>query len=214
MSQIQNIQKLSNAELEEATPFNASWHQDYNDTAWVFIGRLPPEMNEMDILIMFSQYGVPQSLKLARDAETGESRRFAFLKCEDFKSAVLAVDNFNGYEIIPGSRIQVDHVRYKKYRYTDADDANIEWDKALKEEMEKDMATNKETATQAIEDKEEGEKSADEDADEDLVDPMAGYLAGKKTDDRNHHHHHHHHHHHKHHHHPAEEEGNQTTRDN
>lgn len=200
MSEIRNIQRLNNAELEEATPFNASWHQDYKDTAWVFIGRLPPEMNEMDILIMFSQYGVPVSLKLVRDAETGVSRRFAFLKYEDFRSAVLAVDNFNGYEIIPGSKIQVDHVRYRRYRYADEDDANIEWDTALKAEMEKDMVKKEDIARQAIEDKSMSEKAGSDEVDEDLADPMAKYLAKENPDKDNHPHHHHHHHHHRHHH--------------
>ncbi|QPG75422.1 hypothetical protein FOA43_002776 [Brettanomyces nanus] len=111
-----NVEKLNEAELQEGTPFSASWHQDYRDSSYIFIGNLPAKMNEMDILIVFSQYGVPTFLKLVRDRETGESSRFAFLKYEDFQSSVLAIDNLNGYEIIPGSKLKVDHVRYRPFK--------------------------------------------------------------------------------------------------
>ena len=36
-----------------------SWHQEYKDSAWVFLGGLPYEMTEGDIICMFSQYGEP-----------------------------------------------------------------------------------------------------------------------------------------------------------
>lgn len=184
MSQVRRIQELNEAELKAGTPVSSSWHQDYRDTSFIYIGNLPKEMNEMDILIMFSQYGVPTFLKLVRDRETGESKRFAFLKYEDFRSTILAVDNFNGYEIIPGYILQVDHVRYHNFKYIGDNDANIEWDNALYKEMQKDFATEKELTK--IEDKKEDE------SDDELADPMAGYL-----EDNTHHHHHHHHHHHK-----------------
>lgn len=34
-----------------------------------------------------------------RDEKTGKSKGFCFLKYEDFRSAVLAIDNFNGIEV-------------------------------------------------------------------------------------------------------------------
>ena len=36
-----------------------SWHQEYKASAWVFLGGLPYEMTEGDIICMFSQYGEP-----------------------------------------------------------------------------------------------------------------------------------------------------------
>lgn len=36
---------------------------------------------------------------LIRDEDTGKSKGFAFLKYEDFRSTVLAVDNFNGMKV-------------------------------------------------------------------------------------------------------------------
>lgn len=43
------------------------------------------------------------------DRETGASRGFAFLAYANQKSTVLAVDNFNGIDIL-GRKIRVDHV--------------------------------------------------------------------------------------------------------
>lgn len=50
---------------------------------------------------------------MARDKESGASRGFAFLGYHDARSAVLAVDNFNGISLA-GRVIRVDHVlKYK-----------------------------------------------------------------------------------------------------
>ena len=40
-----------------------------------------------------------EDLHLVRDKGTGKSKGFAFLKYEDQKSTVLAVDNFNGIKV-------------------------------------------------------------------------------------------------------------------
>ena len=37
----------------------SSWHMEYKDSAWNFLGGLPYEMTEGDIICMFSQYGEP-----------------------------------------------------------------------------------------------------------------------------------------------------------
>ena len=36
---------------------SGSWHQEYKDSAWVFLGGLPYELTEGDVICMFSQYG-------------------------------------------------------------------------------------------------------------------------------------------------------------
>ena len=38
-----------------------SWHQEYKDSAWIFLGGLPYEMTEGDVICMFSHYGEPVS---------------------------------------------------------------------------------------------------------------------------------------------------------
>lgn len=91
----------------------ASWHADYRDTAYIYIGGLPFDLSEGDILTIFSQFGEPVHLNLVRDKETGKSRGFAFLKYEDQRSTDLAVDNLGGATVM-GRMLRVDHVRYKR----------------------------------------------------------------------------------------------------
>jgi RNA-binding motif X-linked protein 2 len=113
MQSIRQIERLNQTELDKCIPPNASWHTDYRDTAYVYIGGLPFELSEGDILTIFSQYGNPVHINLVRDKETGKSRGFCFLKYEDQRSCDLAVDNLSGAGVM-GRVISVDHTRYKK----------------------------------------------------------------------------------------------------
>ena len=112
MNSVRAIQKLNQRELEQAVPPEASWHTDYRDTAFIYIGGLPFELNEGDIVTIFSQYGVPVWIRLARDRETGKSRGFAWLKYEDQRSCDLAVDNLGGATVMDRV-LRVDHTRYQ-----------------------------------------------------------------------------------------------------
>jgi RNA-binding motif X-linked protein 2 len=96
---VRNITKLSERELKY-NDGKTSWHDEYRDSAWIFIGGLPFDLTEGDIIAIFSQYGEPVNLNLVRHKDTGKSRGFAFLCYEDQKSTVLAVDNFNGIKVI------------------------------------------------------------------------------------------------------------------
>ncbi|SMR44319.1 unnamed protein product [Zymoseptoria tritici ST99CH_3D1] len=113
MQSIRQIERLNQTELEKVIPSNASWHTDYRDTAYLYIGGLPFELSEGDILTIFSQYGNPVHINLVRDKETGKSRGFCFLKYEDQRSCDLAVDNLSGAGVM-GKVLSVDHTRYKK----------------------------------------------------------------------------------------------------
>jgi RNA-binding motif X-linked protein 2 len=112
MNSVRAIQQLNKRELEAGINPEGSWHTDYRDTAFVYIGGLPFELSEGDIITIFSQYGEPVWVKLARDKETGKSRGFAWIKYEDQKSCDLAVDNLGGANIMDRI-IRVDHARYK-----------------------------------------------------------------------------------------------------
>lgn len=59
---VKNIQKLSQRELELGVNIKQSWHQQYRDSAWVFLGGLNYELTEGDIICVFSQYGEVRSL--------------------------------------------------------------------------------------------------------------------------------------------------------
>ncbi|KAL4901541.1 hypothetical protein BDW74DRAFT_187729 [Aspergillus multicolor] len=113
MNNIRQVQALNKRELENAVPPEASWHADYRDTAYIYIGGLPFDLSEGDIVTIFSQYGEPVHINLVRDKETGKSRGFAFLKYEDQRSTDLAVDNLGGATVL-GRMLRVDHTRYKK----------------------------------------------------------------------------------------------------
>jgi RNA-binding motif X-linked protein 2 len=54
---VKNIKKLSETELKYNISGKASWHYQYKDSAWIFIGGLPYELSEGDIICIFSQYG-------------------------------------------------------------------------------------------------------------------------------------------------------------
>ncbi|KER22954.1 hypothetical protein T265_09042 [Opisthorchis viverrini] len=91
----------------------SSWHRQYKDSAWIFIGGLNFELTEGDIICVFSQYGEVVNINLVRDKKTGVSKGFAFLCYEDQRSTVLATDNLNGIKLA-GRIIRVDHV--EKYK--------------------------------------------------------------------------------------------------
>ena len=108
---------------------SASWHTDYRDTAWIYIGGFPYDHTEGDILTVFSQFGEPVSINLIRDKETGKSKGFAFLKYEDQRSTDLAVDNLGG-ATVGGRILKVDHTRYK--RKEDEDERERDMEKAMR----------------------------------------------------------------------------------
>ena len=100
MNAIRQTQLLNKRELENAIPPSASWHADYRDTAYIYIGGIPLDVSEGDVVTIFSQYGSPTHINMIRDKETGKSKGFAFLKYEDQRSCDLAVDNFGGAEVL------------------------------------------------------------------------------------------------------------------
>ena len=113
MNSIRKIRELNERELANGISPEASWHADYRDTAYVYIGGLPFDLSEGDIIAIFSQYGEPVHVHLIRDKDTGKSKGFAFLKYEDQRSTDLAVDNLGGATVM-GRLLRVDHTRYKK----------------------------------------------------------------------------------------------------
>ena len=120
MNTIRKIRELNERELENGINPDASWHADYRDTAYIYIGGLPFDLSEGDIIAIFSQYGEPVHVHLIRDKDTGKSKGFAFLKYEDQRSTDLAVDNLGGATVM-GRLLRVDHTRYKKKEDLDED---------------------------------------------------------------------------------------------
>ncbi|ETN40851.1 uncharacterized protein HMPREF1541_05131 [Cyphellophora europaea CBS 101466] len=212
MNAIRQTQNLNKRELENATPPSASWHVDYRDTAWLYVGGLPTDLSEGDVCIIFSQFGNPTHLNLIRDKETGKSKGFGFLKYEDQRSCDLAVDNLGGAEVL-GRLLRVDHTRYKKKDGEDeetyriearekeqfgvtaepADDTDAESDGERRKSKRRKLLKEEVQLQQLLESQVDGEEE----------DPMRGYLIEEKTaevqrakerekDRRKHKHHHRH----------------------
>ena len=55
MNVIQEIKRINELEMKANISGGASWHDDYKDTAWVFVGGLPLELTEGDVLCVMSQ---------------------------------------------------------------------------------------------------------------------------------------------------------------
>ncbi|KAI1449107.1 hypothetical protein F5Y02DRAFT_373189 [Annulohypoxylon stygium] len=183
MNQIRAIQALNKREIENGVPPEASWHTDYRDTAFINFGGLPYELSEGDIITIFSQFGEPVFLKLARDKESGKSKGFGWLKYEDQRSTDLAVDNLGGAEI-NGRLVRVDHARYKARDDEDPEEFKVSWEdivrreKAAKgEDVEMEESGEEEERRPMIKEERELAKLIKE-HDED--DPMKGFLIEEK----------------------------------
>jgi len=114
MNTIREIEKINHQELERGIAgTSASWHSQFANSAWCYIGNITHELTEGDILCIMSQYGEIEDIHLVRDEDTGKSRGFAFLKYNDARSCILAVDNLGGV-IVLGRSLRVDHV--EQYR--------------------------------------------------------------------------------------------------
>ncbi|KAM8753531.1 RNA-binding motif protein, X-linked 2 [Rhynchonycteris naso] len=109
LTKVKLINELNEREVQLGVAEGVSWHSEYKDSAWIFLGGLPYELTEGDIICVFSQYGEIVNINLVRDKKTGKSKGFCFLCYEDQRSTILAVDNFNGIKI-KGRTIRVDHV--------------------------------------------------------------------------------------------------------
>ncbi|KAL3840412.1 hypothetical protein ACJIZ3_025003 [Penstemon smallii] len=116
---VKRIQDINKKEATLGINEDASWHAKYRDSAYVYVGGIPFDLTEGDLLAVFAQYGEIVDVNLIRDKGTGKSKGFAFVAYEDQRSTNLAVDNLNGTQIL-GRTVRVDHVnKYKKLEEED-----------------------------------------------------------------------------------------------
>lgn len=121
MNKVDAVRKLNERELQlglAGTP--GSWHEQYKHSPVIYIGGLSSALTEGDVLTVFEQVGTINHINLVRDEQTGKPRGFCFAAYDDSRSAVLAVDNFNGVNLHEKT-ISVDHV--SKYTPPDSDKA-------------------------------------------------------------------------------------------
>ncbi|KAI9845755.1 MAG: hypothetical protein M1837_004588 [Sclerophora amabilis] len=186
MNTIREIQALNKREIENGVTPEGSWHADYRDTAWVYVGGLPFDLSEGDIVTIFSQFGEPVHVNLVRDKETGKSRGFAFLKYEDQRSTDLAVDNLGGATIM-GRILKVDHTRYKR---KDDEEAGDNTEKVPEEREGEEEDGSKRRGRSASESEEERRPLLKEERElaelirnHDDDDPMKEYLIKEKREE-------------------------------
>jgi len=115
LTQIRNADAASRKEVELGIQVGkGSWHDTFSHSAYCYVGGLPLELTEGDILAICSQFGELVHVDLCRDEETGKSKGFAFIAYEDQRSTVLAVDNLSGAKV-GGRTLNVQHVgNYRK----------------------------------------------------------------------------------------------------
>lgn len=132
MNRVKEVQRINKRDLETQLKSDTagnvgkwdvskSWHAQYKDSAYVYVGGLPTDLSEGDVMVIFSQFGDVVDVNMPRDKVTGKSKAFAFIAYEDQRSTVLAVDNFNGATIL-GRTLRVDHCAdYKDEQKKDPD---------------------------------------------------------------------------------------------
>lgn len=118
MNKINRINSLNQTELSLKTPFSQSWHNDFIESNYIHINHLDQSIKVKDLLIIFSQYGIPTHVKLLSN--------FAFLKYENWLSCVLAIDNLQGIEVF-GKKLVVDHCWFKLKNGETEDDFKINY---------------------------------------------------------------------------------------
>ncbi|WWC71917.1 uncharacterized protein I206_105876 [Kwoniella pini CBS 10737] len=167
MNTIREINRINERELQLGV--KGSWHDEYKDSAYIFVGGLSFELSEGDIITIFSQWGEIIDINLPRDKETGKTKGFGFLMYEDQRSTVLAVDNMNG-ALVLGRTIRVDHTR----NYRQPGKRN---DEGQYEEPEEPTYN----AMPPILSGSESDESSEEEKDDlDEEDPMASFLRSEK----------------------------------
>ncbi|KAJ2721068.1 RNA-binding protein Cwf29 [Coemansia sp. Benny D115] len=179
MNVVQEIRRINEAEAQQgAAGSTGSWHDEYKDSAYIYIGGLSVGLTEGDVICVFSQYGEIVNINLVRDKETGKSRGYCFLQYEDQRSTILAVDNFNGAKLL-GRTLRVDHVKNYRQPGERGEDGSV----VLPEERVMNAAPRP-IAEMQREDKEKGAAVEDDEAlmreaGIDPEDPMAEYYLEK-----------------------------------
>ena len=64
----------------------------------IYVGNLPYESTEDDLMEAFSAHGEVESVTVIRDRDTGRSKGFAFVEMPTNSEAQAAITAFNGQE--------------------------------------------------------------------------------------------------------------------
>ncbi|EPX73481.1 RNA-binding protein Cwf29 [Schizosaccharomyces octosporus yFS286] len=160
-------------------PLSSSWHLDYKDSAYIYIGNLDYDLNEEDILNVFSEFGEPTDINLVRDKETKKSKGYCFLKYADQRSTILAVDNMTNVKLLD-RLVRVDHVASYRVPKKESQDESIPFEASnpnLDDLYPPSVPQVHQDLTERSSVPEEPAEPLDE---KDLLDPMHDYIKNEK----------------------------------
>lgn len=66
----------------------------------VFVGNLAYNVTEDALKQVFSTVGVVKNVRMVQDKETGRSKGFAFVEYEDAATALSAIRNIDGFDLL------------------------------------------------------------------------------------------------------------------
>lgn len=81
----------------------------------LYVGGLPYSTTEDALRTLFSEAGEISSIRLIKDRDTGQSKGFAFVEMNNDAEALLAVQQFNGYQM-DGRTLTVNEARPREER--------------------------------------------------------------------------------------------------
>ncbi len=61
----------------------------------IYIGNLPADVDEDELIEMFEEYGVVKSAKIIRDRFTKRSRGYGFIKMDNKAAALKAIEEWD-----------------------------------------------------------------------------------------------------------------------
>ena len=79
----------------------------------IYIGNLPQDIYEDELLEMFEEYGAVKSVKIIKDRYTKKSLGYAFVKMDDKNAALKAIEEWDEGSI-DDQIIKVQEARYTK----------------------------------------------------------------------------------------------------
>jgi len=81
----------------------------------LYVGNLPYNASEQDLIELFGQVGEVVSAQVISDRDTGRSRGFAFVQMSNGDEAQSAIEQFNEHEFM-GRRLLVNEARPRAER--------------------------------------------------------------------------------------------------
>lgn len=79
----------------------------------IYIGNLPADIYEDELVEMFQEYGAVKSVRIIKDRYTKKSRGYAFVKMDDKDAALKAIEEWDEGSI-DDQIIKVQEARFTK----------------------------------------------------------------------------------------------------